>query len=326
MPAAEGSEPNGVLEQVKALFDQALDERPLSEVPIAEELANSIVESRLQRLKAFQSDHLPPDIREAFDEAIKLTSATHAFAATFVKYAELLTPLEDLSEKDLYGIAFLEQYKTTEVAYQSIWLEAYLALMEEMSAPTAGKSLGKVIRERFAGRSAADRVLASTTATLVILGQHKVEAVRYAMLAGASVGLICRMVLYRDILEKQGSQLEKKAANKKDVDIAKDVIWELLSHIPILGEFIGPLRLTIKAINELGNKDIAVEDLKKSFEESYQLVTDFIKVYNSALLAWSEWATGLSGALRRMVVEDLPTFQDIRSMLEVLRKGFAKDQ
>jgi hypothetical protein len=316
MPAAEGFEPNEVLEQVKTLFDQAL-ERPLSEVPIAEELANTIVESRLTDLQSFQGN-FPLGIREAFDEAVKLTSATHALAANFVKCAELLTPLKDLSEKDLYGIAFLEQYNTTEVAYRIIMLEAYLAFMEEISAPT-GKSLSKVIRERFAGRSAADRVLASTTATLVIFGQHRVEAVRYAMLAGASMGLICRMVLYRDIIEKQGSQLGKKAVDKKDAEIAKDVTWELLSHIPLFGELIGPLRVTFKAITELGNKERAVKDIMKHLEESFGLVNDFIQAYISALLAWSEWATGLSEALRRMVVEDLPAFQDIRSMLEVLR-------
>jgi hypothetical protein len=308
MPAPDDVGLPHVLEQVDALFAQALG-RPMSEIGITEDRANQLVKSRLQILTNFQSKHLPPDISDAFDDAIKFTSGFHAFASGFVKITKLLAPLGDFAEKDLYGIAFLEQHNSQEPGeHLDIKLDTYSAIMEEVSNPTS-RSFSQVLKEKFEDRSATDRIIAELTATLLVARQSSLSSARHGMLAACNIGMICRSVFYQAIIEKQGSRLGQTAAQRAFAEKLQDVPWEIASHIPIVGDLIGPFRIALGLIAALANKDLAVEEIKGRLEDSYDIVSEFIQTYIYALHVWSEWAIGVHDILITMIKNDLPAFQ-----------------
>ena len=111
------------------------------------------------------------------------------------------------------------------------------------------------------------------------------------------------------MVQGQGSQLGNVAAKKAFVENLQDVGWELASHIPGVGEYIGPLRIAVGLFLSLVQKEQALAELRGQLEDSYTTVREFIDAYHVALTVWSTWAAGLSGAATRMIEAELPAFQ-----------------
>jgi hypothetical protein len=110
------------------------------------------------------------------------------------------------------------------------------------------------------------------------------------------LGIFCRGLLYLGVIQEQGSQLADRAAKNAFVEKLKDVPVELLSHLPVVGEFVGPIKIFAEAVLALTRKEEALKKLQKQLG-AYTEAEQFAHAYLSALAVWSSWADPLSDSM-----------------------------
>jgi hypothetical protein len=151
-----------------------------------------------------------------------------------------------------------------------------------------------------------ERSIALTEATLLVGYKDHLMAVRDFLIAASGLCGICRNLLYRAIIERQGNVLASKASKQAFEESLDEVPWEVLSHV--LGPIVGPIKVIAKTLLTLVDKEGQVDQIADALAGNYGMTMEFIDAYRLALVEWDNWAMELQGALLHMMKREMPKF------------------
>jgi hypothetical protein len=294
-----------VVQEVANLFAKALEE-PIGDLTITPEAAEASVQWRLARLSVFTGPESPPDVSSAYQQASKLTSASHEFCKLFPSMIDEIRDLKQYSEANLLAIGKFNLDKNRmDISDQvkSIQRDTFLALDNEIKN-SSGRSINSLVSDYCS--SEYERSIALMEATLLVGYKDHLMAVRDFLLAASGLCGICRNLLYRAIIERQGNVLASKASKQAFEESLDEVPWEVLSHV--LGPIVGPIKVIAKTLLTLADKEGQVDNIADALAGHYRMTMDFIDAYRLALAEWDNWAMELKGALLHMMKREMPKF------------------
>jgi hypothetical protein len=270
---------------------------------------DSVIHGR--RLNNFTKPKTPRELKDGYEEAVTLTADCHEFAKLFVAAADRIETLSKFSDIDLFTIAKikLDGERSIDGGGESEGARSAeirdRVLLAIVSGNPTDETFGECISAAFAGRSHDDLLVANLEAMLLRAQQRQLRALKNILIAGGCLGMICRGVLYRSIIEEQGSRLERYAAAEKFRKKLSDVPIEILSHIlpPPIGEFIGPIKIIMDLVLSLAKKERALKEMRKQLIDSYEAAIDFIKTYSLAMMTWFEWANKILDHLNNLLLQ-----------------------
>jgi hypothetical protein len=109
----------------------------------------------------------------------------------------------------------------------------------------------------------------------------------------AEIGLMCRGMLYRGLIETLGSRPERQASWEKFEEDLADLPVEAMSIIPMIGDVIGKIKFFGGMAVHWIAKEKALKDKNAAVIVWQTRALEFVELYSNSMLTWVSWAGGL---------------------------------
>ena len=252
---------------------------------------------------------IPNELKGEFEEAIKLTSACHQTGQIFVLLATQISSLSDLPAADLHARArdYLDAVRlqadvgaTDEIMdkIKKLRDDVLPVLLSALRDPAkANETILDILRKELAGLSDTDMSIAVNEASLLVSQVKDWRSEFKTLAVCAQLGLICRGILYRGLIDTLGSRLERQASWERFKEDLADVPLEAMATIPVFGDVIGKAKLIFDMALHLLDKEKALEDEAADLAAKQTRAREFVELYSASVLAWANWAAALQSAI-----------------------------
>jgi hypothetical protein len=271
----------------------------LSELAIASEEAEKLVERRARRLQVFVRAGMPKEVIETCEMATRYTKEFHDACESIAKMASRVGEFPACSEAQLVAMAMLRlermagQNDVTD-AFKRINREActgiLIALRQSVSEPPIVETLDELSAD---GDHAARRVQAALIVTEKEHLASSFEVLRVATL----LGLIWRGLFYRGVAEGTGAALESKAWEREIAESLSEVPAMAASKLPLFGDFLALFGTLLKVVRAASSKERALESMAEETAEYAGETLLYLESYKAALTVWSTSAVPLQKLL-----------------------------
>lgn len=211
---------------VEAVFKTILRDR-IRTLAVLPPEAEEMVARRLRRLGFFTKPGIPGELKGEFEEAIKLTNACHQTGQIFVLLATQISSLSDLSAANLHvstrnyldavrlqaDVGATEETKDKIKKVRDDVLRVLLTALRDPSR--ADETILDILRKELTGLSDTDMSIAVNEASLLVTQVKHWRSEFETQAVCAQLGLICRGILYRGLIDTLGSRPERQASWEK---------------------------------------------------------------------------------------------------------------
>ncbi len=299
--------------KVEAVFKTILRGR-MGTLAVAPPKAEEMVARRLRLLAIYTQPGVPPELKEEFEEAIKLTNGCHETGQLFVRLATEISSLSDLSAASLdvsariyldavRGQAGEDAPDQIKDKIKKLRDDVLRVLWTAAKDPSRAHETGlDILHKELTGLSDTDMSSAMIEASLLVTQVKSWRQAFETLAVCAQLGLICRGMLYRGLIETLGSRLERQASWEKFKEDLADVPLEAISTIPVLGDVIGKAKLIVDMAFHLLDKEKALEDEAADLATKNTRAGEFVELYRASILAWANWAVALQKTIADMLL------------------------
>jgi hypothetical protein len=212
--------------KVEAVFKTILRGR-MRKLAVLPPNAEEMVARRLRLLAFYTQPGIGGELKKEFEEAIKLTNSCHETGRIFVLLATEISSLSDLTAVSLHVSArhYLDAARWQADADAPDQIKGKIkkqhddvlrVLCTALRDPSrTNETVLDILGRELVGLSEADMRIAMSEASLLVAQVKDWRQEFETLVVCAQLGLICRGMLYRGLIETLGSQLERQASWEK---------------------------------------------------------------------------------------------------------------
>lgn len=299
--------------KVEAVFKTVLRGR-VRTLAVLPPKAEKMVARRLRLLGFYTQPGIPAELKEEFEEAIKRTNSCHDTGQIFVVLATEISSLSELSAASLHVSAghYLDavRLQTNDDAPDEIKdkmkklcdevLRVLVTALRDNSRKN--ETVLDILRKDLAGLSDTDMSIARIEASLLVKQVKDWRREFETLAVCAQLGLICRGMLYRGLIDTLGSRLERQASWEKFKEDLGQIPAEAIPSILGIGEVFGKAKLFVEMVSHLLAKEEVLKNEVADLAAKNTRAREFVELYNASILAWANWAAALQNAIADMLL------------------------
>jgi hypothetical protein len=294
-------------------------DRRLSELAIAPEEAEQLVERRARQLQKFVRAGMPNEVIDTCEMATRYTKEFHDACTSIARMASRVGEFPACSEEQLVALATLRlermagQNDASE-AFERINREACVAILVALRRSVSEPPIAEALDELFAEEDQAAR---RAQAALIVTEKEHVASSFEMLRAATLLGLIWRGIFYRGVVEGAGATLESKAWQEEVAESLSEVPAMAASRLPIFGDFLDLLGTLVNVVRAASSKERALESMAEETAECARETLQYLESYKAALAVWSTSAV----PLQKLMFDLLNNASEIMSSIATENRG-----